>query len=743
MHVRNLFGLILTIFIAQATQAAAVELTPLHIPKVTRAPRLSDFVEDVPREAETEVREFLQFDPHDGEPVSQPTRAFLSYDDKNLYVGWICKDDPEKIRARVAPRKQIMSDDRVTITIDTFQDHKHAYWFDVNPYGIQFDGRTTDGIGDDPTWEGLWYSEGKITEDGYVVLETIPFKTLRFPRSDRQVWNIALARMIQRTNEFSSWPRITHKRSPEFVGQFAPIELDSEISPGRNIQLIPYEGYSRERFLDPNSGFREQTEALPGLDAKFVLRDALTLDMTANPDFSEIGSDDPKVTVNQRYEVIYPERRPFFLENASVFSTPEDLFFSRRIIHPQFGAKLTGSLNRWNVGGIVSDDRAPGEIVEAGEKGYGKRAIDGVVRAEREFGHQSHVGLMLTDSSFVGSYNRVGSVDLRYLAPRNWTFSGQATTTQTKALDGGYSAGPGYEARIRKSDSHTWFSTTYLDRNPGMNATLGYLDRVDIRTLSSSYGYEWKPKARTVQAFGPSFSTSVNHDHEGRLQNWSLAQGFDATLPNMTYLSASHVESFERYSDTGFRKNSTGVFASTAWLKWMETALNYSWGRSINYYPPDGMQPFLADSNYGTATVTLYPKTHLRLDEIYYYWRLRNSAQADADALCSANVFTNHVMRSKVNYQFNREYAFRAIFDYNALLPNSALVSNSNSKTADTTLLFSYLPHPGTAVYMGYSDTFQNVDYSADASPAHLTTQLPGVSTDRQVFVKVSYLLRF
>jgi hypothetical protein len=124
---------------------AAIELPPLKIPRVSRAPKLSDFLNDTPREAEAVVIIFKQFDPHDGEPVSQPTAAYLSYDSKNLYVGWICRDDPAKIRARVAPRKQIDTDDRVTINIDTFQDHKHAYWFDVNPYGIQYDGRTTDG----------------------------------------------------------------------------------------------------------------------------------------------------------------------------------------------------------------------------------------------------------------------------------------------------------------------------------------------------------------------------------------------------------------------------------------------------------------------------------------------------------------------------------------------------------------------------------------------------------------------
>ena len=296
--------------------SAKADPGPLKIPRVHRAPKLSDFLNGTPREAETVVTTFWQFDPHDGEPISQPTTAYLSYDSENLYVGWICKDDPAKIHARVAPRKQIDLDDRVTINIDTFQDHKHAYWFDVNPYGIQYDGRTTDGIGDDPTWEGLWYSEGRITDFGYVVLEAIPFRTLRFPAGSKQIWNICLARAIQRNSEFSMWPFISHKKLPQFVGQFAPMEINEDISPGRNMQFIPYAMYSHDSYLDPAAGPQKEIEKQLGLDAKFVIHDALTLDAALNPDFSEIGTDDPKVQVNQRFEVVFPERRPFFLENA-------------------------------------------------------------------------------------------------------------------------------------------------------------------------------------------------------------------------------------------------------------------------------------------------------------------------------------------------------------------------------------------------------------------------------------------
>jgi hypothetical protein len=725
--------------------SGAVELVPLRIPRVTRPPKLSDFLNGTPREAEAVVTVFKQFDPHDGEPVSQPTAAYLSYDSNNLYVGWICKDDPAKIHARVAPRKQIDLDDRITINIDTFQDHKHAYWFDVNPYGIQYDGRTTDGIGDDPSWEGLWYSEGKITEGGYVVLQTIPFRTLRFPRASKQIWYICLARFIQRNNEMSVWPFLSHAGMPQFVGQFAPIEIDEDISPGRNLQFIPYGLGSWDNYFDPAAGFQQQAEHHVGLDAKAVIRDALTLDMALNPDFSEIGSDDPKVQVNQRYEVIFPERRPFFLENASIFTMPEQLFFSRRIVNPQFGLKLTGNLGRWSLGAIAADDRAPGEVLAQGETGHGDRAFDGGFRLEREFGHQSHVGLFLAGTKFGTTSNRVGSVDLRYVLPGNWTLAGQATTTHTTGSSGRVTAGPGYMLSLKKSNNHLNFQNYYTDRSAGLNSTLGYIDRTDIR-LWESYGqYLWKPaKSRAVMAYGPTLYGMVNHDHSSTLQNWSIEPGFQFTFPRLTTLSLMHEQEYEFYKGTGFRRQNTDVALTTSWFKWIDMKADYNHGSLPNYYPARDLEPFLGNADNASAVITLHPQIHLRLDQIYYYTRLAMRPDTPlSESQPGQVIFTNHLIRSKINYQFNPAYSFNAILDYYSLLPNNALVASTYSKQADTTLLFTYLPHSGTAFYLGYSDTFQNIDYNSDQAPFYTVTTLPGTSTDRQLFMKFSYLLRF
>jgi hypothetical protein len=212
----------------------------------------------------------------------------------------------------------------------------------------------------------------------------------------------------------------------------------------------------------------------------------------------------------------------------------------------------------------------------------------------------------------------------------------------------------------------------------------------------------------------------------------------------MTSLSVSHGESYELYQDNGFRQQSTAVGVTTSWFKWIDMYATYTQGTLPNYYPSPGVNPFLAYDNAASADVTFYPQTHLRLDEIYYYTRLASLHDLPPSSSLPAEViFTNHLIRSKINYQFTPAYSFRAILDYNTLLPNDQLVSSAYSKLADATLLFTYLPHPGTAFYVGYADTFQNVDYEADALPPLALTNFPGTSTDRQLFVKFSYLLRF
>src|SRR5438105_5611158 len=364
----------------------------LQIARAARPPELEDFVRgDSARSGEAVVSDFRQRDPGDGNPAGAPTMAYLSYDDANLYVVFVCRDRPALVRAGLAKREEIASDDGIALYLDTFGDRKHAYLFAANPLGVQADALVTEGQDDDYSFDAVWQADGRVTADGYVLRFAIPFRSLRFPRTPAQRWGIALARYIRRNNEESYWPYIT-KRLAGLVPQFGTLDGLADISPGRNLQAIPYGAFTGARFLDTETpAFRTASDRRFGLDMKGVIRDALTLDATLNPDFSQVESDEPQVTINERFETFFPEKRPFFIENAGYFQTPVNLLFSRRIADPGEGVRLTGKAGRWGIGAIGIDERAPARTFGLDEAGI-RRAGAGAIRLHRAIGGGARLG---------------------------------------------------------------------------------------------------------------------------------------------------------------------------------------------------------------------------------------------------------------------------------------------------------------------------------------------------------------
>jgi len=730
-------------------QAGADASMVVRVPRVTRAPQLEDFLNGTPREAEIAVTGLRQRFPNDGQPVSQPTTAYLSYDEKNLYVVFVCEDDPEKIRARMAKREDVLADDLVGFYLDTFRDRRRAYLFATNPLGIQQDAIYTEGQGEDGSFDTLWHSEGRLTGTGFVVWMAIPFRSLRFPDAAQQSWGIALGRTIVRNNEDSFWPFLD-RRVEGLTQQFAVLEGLEGISPGRNIQLIPYGALTRARFLDPLAAggpeFRSDTDGRVGLDSKFVFRDALTLDVALNPDFSQVESDEPQVTVNQRFEVFFPEKRPFFIENAGFFVTPINLFFSRRIADPQFGVRLTGKAGRWALGGLAMDDRAPGRRVPPGDALRGERAGIGVVRVQREIAQQSALGLLVTSRDFAGSSNRVFSLDTRLKLHPNWVLTGQAMRSYTRELGGERRSGPAYFLELFRIGRQYNGVTRYSDRSPDFRSEVGFIPRVDIRQVEHFSSYLWRPQQRRLQSFGPGVFTLVNWDRQGRVQDWFVNANFDVNLAGPLSFAVTRFEAFELFAGRGFRKHHTIVRASTGQLRWLTLTARYTQGTAVNFFPPaaSGLPPFLARTSSAQVNLEVRPAPRFLYENAYFYTRLgTREGSTPAGHPAGASIFNNHILRTRVNYQFTRELSLRAILDYNAVLANPELAALAPAKRLTGDVLLTYLVNPGTALYLGYTDRYENLALEPTLPPTLRRTVSPTHSVGRQFFVKLSYLLRF
>jgi hypothetical protein len=788
----------------------------LTIPRLSRAPALEDFLSMNP-EGEialqmAKVTGFVQRAPHDGEKVSEDTAAYLGYDQKNLYVVFVCFDDPKKVRGRMSRREDIFDDDQVAVIFDTFHDRRRAYEFQTTPLGVQWDAIYTEASRDeiggnwDTSFDTVWDSRGKVTSRGFVVEMAIPFKSLRFPATKDQDWGIILYRGIVRKNEDAFWPEISSKVEGR-LGQAATLYGLEGISPGRSIELIPYgimRGFRSLDTSDPSNPYFQHAEAQGqfGMDAKFVIHDHFVLDMTANPDFSQVESEDPQITVNQRFEVYFPEKRPFFLENEDFFRTPFDLFFTRNIQDLSAGIRLTGKEGPYSVGVMSTDDRGPGLAVPNYFPLAGTRSYFTIARVSRDIFKQSSVGVVYTDweCPTTGEFNRVGGVDTRLKLAPNWTLEGQAVVsssnlagnfffssysgnncetnvfpfTSGNAGNGNYYAGPADKLHLKRDGLHLVYEGIYDDISPGFVTVPGFVNRVDIRELYQEMDYRFKPKKGWIVDWGPTVKQRYVFDHEGnRLDTYYNPYLGISGRGQTTIILLPYEELRERLRPQDFlflglsanqkqdyHEHLSGASFQTGYFSKVTIGANYYWGDGVNFVPAGiaAPQSLLARLDEGQATLTFRPVKPLKIENTYLFERLRATANEYRFALAEApagipigkGIFDNHIVRSKWNWQFTPQLSLRVILQYNSVLANTPGATFypytylPTEKQFNADVLLTYLVHPGTAIYVGYNSDLQNLDHSLMQDPlAGLFTSKGYINDSRQFFVKVSYQFRF
>jgi hypothetical protein len=740
---------------------------PTTIPFIDQPLKLDDFAGMVPRPELrgklAHITDFVQNQPADGKPATETTEVVMAYTKTTFYFVFLCHDShPNQLRTHLARRENVQTDDNVVVLLDPFRDHRTGVMFQVNANGVQADASWSEVSGPDYSYDTVWDSEGRVTKEGWMALIAIPFRSLRF-QADQQNWGVVFQRNLPRNSESDFWPRVAANVSG-ILTQEATLSGIQGVTGSHNFQINPYALAQNERKLvdlDPTDPFfsSRHVEGTAGGEVKLVVKDSIVLDGTVNPDFSDIESDQPQFTVDQRFPVYFPELRPFFLENASYFNTPITLVYTRNIAHPEYGLRMTGKAGRNNLGVFAIDDRLPGEAVAPSDPLYRNRAFIAVGRYSRDIGTGSSMGAIYTDDEFGGGWNRIGGADFTARFSDHWTAHGQMVESSTMGnQDSGssapYAAGPATDVQFSRNGHAFNMFNEYQDVSTGFQTALGFLQSSNIRSDHLHTTYQFFPKHSKIQSWGFEQNQNVALDHQNdRVYHYTTVDPF-VLLPRnfvMAPLVGQNSDTVSPANYPGLRafRNFTEDFGGLVvrGAPWSQFNLNLVALRSgnVNYNPLPGQTPFLMNQETVNLLFTVQPVNQLTIDNTYLLDR-------DHAASGGAFVYETQTMRTKVNYQFNRSISARVIAEYDSTLVNPTNTSLLRTKQVATQALLTWLPHPGTAVYIGYNNDLQNLGRSlcnrlpnGACDPNNTTFPRAGsfLNDGRQIFIKASYLFRF
>lgn len=570
-----------------------------------------------------EISQFQQREPQDAAPSTYSTHAQIARDSKYIYLFLRAEAPASSIRANLNPRDKLSGDDCIGLYLDTFHDRRRAYIFFVNPLGVQMDGIAAEDQDDDYSFDTIWQSGGRLTATGYEVWMRIPLQSIRYASGEAASWGIAITRYHAATSEIDTWPYISRANQgfvPHFLDTIAPSSKPAKAS----YRFIPYLSSQRA-----------------GGDLQVNMEGRLSLDFTFNPDFSHVESDSPQPTRNARFENFYPERRAFFLEHSDLFQTPEAAFFTRRIVDPKLGARLTSSTENWKFALLSAKDE--------------ENSTATVARIRRDFGTRGSIGTLLTNRD----ENTLTAIDA------TWRFTNHLTTTNQVLNDNGLASFS--ELRYQTRNLHAF--SAYRYRAPTFDAALGYMPRVDLSQFSNSAGYRLRPKHSLLLAWGPDLTYTRTGNSRNQLTDWSVSAPLWFVFRNQRELILTHTKRFEAYGPVRLRTHRHSIYFSDESNRLVHYSASYAKGGEINYYPT----PTPGQATSFTASLTLKPNPRTRIDSYFISNEIKN-------------LYSEQLWRIKVSRQFTKSLGLRAIHDQH-----------------NKDLLLRYQTSPLTALYIGYT----------------------------------------
>lgn len=515
--------LILTsgLILSQNTATDSISRKKATAVKITKSPKIDGILDEGVWQDAPSAANFIERRPNNGKPAVETLKSEVKilYDDTGIYFGAVLFDnEPSKIAKELTERDNIENDDIFGVTLNGYNDHQQSLEFLVTPAGVQADAKLTNDFGEDFSWNAVWFSAVKITETGWVVEMKIPYSELRFPKKQIQEWGINILRLVNRTSTTYDWNFVDNKKGSYMLydGVLNGIE---NINPPTRLSFLPY-------FSTYLNSFNGKTDANfnGGMDLKYGINDAFTLDLTLIPDFGQTSFDKSVLNLSP-FEVQFQEQRPFFTEGTELFSKG-NLFYSRRIGgHPSLSPSLNNDeefvenpdkvklFNAVKVSGRTNKGLGIGFFNAVTEKMHAEiRNINtGEIRKEviepwanynvlvldQRFGGNSSVSLVNTNVTRDGNFRDANVTALLFdVRNKKNTYRYFGSTKESLVMNGETKYGNESSAGFNKVSGVHRFGANYFMRTRDYDiGDLGYYDRTNFHSINTNYSYRYlQPK---------------------------------------------------------------------------------------------------------------------------------------------------------------------------------------------------------------------------------------------------------
>lgn len=677
--------------------------------------------------------------PGDNTPAPAKTLVRIGYTADALYVAFHATDpDPSQIRAHLRDRDAAFNDDWVGVFLDTFNDHRRGYELIVNPLGVQADlirDETNSNNQEDPSWDGLWQSAGRLTADGYDVEMRIPFSTLRFPTGGGdQRWGISL---------FRNWPRdkrhqLTSHRVPResncFQCEWGKYDGMAGAQQGRNLEVVPTLTMGKPQFRNAaGESWRNGDSSIePGVDVSWAPSPAMTLNATINPDFSQVETDQLQLDVNNSFALFYQEKRPFFLEGADYFTSQFDVLYTRQIADPDFGLRVTGRTGSGAYGAIVARDAAPQVLIPGTQRSsfrpLNEDANVAAARYRYDISTDFSIGAIGTFRQGDDYANNMAGADARWRKGGH-TVSAQFLHSQSEYPDAivqRYAddlgndrtpSGDAWRTEYNFSNRNWGFNAWHEDIDAGFRADLGFIGMVGYDKSLIGGEHSWFRDGAAFNKINLYADWDITHRYDGQL----LEREFEAQV-----------------TVQGPMQSSIRLHGMTRAAYWKGVMFDERYADINANFRPTGSLQLGVYLQTGTMIDRDANKTgHRTMVELFGNASIARGIAVDWDIVRQrmrrdgGTAFETTLVNAGGSWQFDPRQRLRITVQGSEVQREQALYAtavNESARDWAAQVVYSYKLNPRTALYAGAS-------YGAFMDDDH--RELFG--NTRSVFVKLSY----